>query len=195
MSFMNARFSSVKLLVLIVGVVAVGTTLVIAAETQPKVGQEAKDFELASLGGGDAVKLSKLTETGPVVLVVLRGYPGYQCPLCTRQFGELLGKAEAFKKAGAQVVFVYPGPANKLKEHASEFVKGKDYPDHFHFLLDPDYKFTNAYGLRWDAKNETAYPSTFVIDAKRKVTFAMISTTHGDRSKVASVLKALEGKQ
>jgi hypothetical protein len=25
---------------------------------------------------------------GPVVLVMLRGWPGYQCPFCTRQFGD-----------------------------------------------------------------------------------------------------------
>ena len=120
--------------------------------------------------------------------------PGYQCPLCTKQVGELIGKADEFKKAGAQVVFVYPGQADKLKEKAGEFVKGKDYPAHFTLLLDPDYTFTNAYGLRWDAKNETAYPSTFVLDGKRKVTFAKVSTTHGDRAKVADVLKAVGGK-
>jgi len=164
-----------------------------AAEKPPAVGGEAKDFELVAIGG-EKVKLSKLTDAGPVVLVVLRGYPGYQCPLCTRQVGELLGKADAFKKAGAQVVLVYPGPADKLKEKAGEFVKGKDYPAHFTLVLDPDYAFTNAYGLRWDAKNETAYPSTFVLDSKRKVTFAKVSTTHGDRSKVDDVLKAVGGK-
>lgn len=163
------------------------------AADAPKVGDEAKDFELMSLGG-EKVKLSKLTASGPVVLVVLRGYPGYQCPLCTKQVGDLIGKADEFKKAGARVVLVYPGPADKLKEHAGEFVKGKDYPAHFTFLLDPDYTFTNAYGLRWDAKNETAYPSTFVLDGKRQVTFAKVSTTHGDRSKVADVLKAVGGK-
>jgi thioredoxin-dependent peroxiredoxin len=163
------------------------------AEIGPKVGDEAKDFELAALGG-EKVKLSKLAEGGPVVLVVLRGYPGYQCPICTKQFAEFRGKADEFKAAGAPVVFVYPGPAEKLKEHAGEFVKGKDYPAHFHFLLDPDYVFTTAYGLRWDAKNETAYPSTFVIDGKRKVAFAKVSTTHGDRAKVGDVLTKLGGK-
>ena len=132
-------------------VVALATGWVAAAEPNaPKVGDEAKDFELTAIGG-EKVKLSKLAEKGPVVLVVLRGYPGYQCPLCTKQVGELIGKADEFKKAGAQVVFVYPGPADKLKEKADEFVKGKDYPNHFHILLDPDYAFTNAYGLRWDA--------------------------------------------
>jgi peroxiredoxin len=162
-------------------------------ERGPKVGGEAKDFELTAIGG-EKVKLSKLTDAGPVVLVVLRGYPGYQCPLCTKQVGELIGKADEFKKAGAQVVLVYPGPADKLKEKAGEFVKGKDYPAHFTLVLDPDYGFTNAYGLRWDAKNETAYPSTFVLDAKRKVTLAKVSTTHGDRSKVDDLLKAVGGK-
>lgn len=159
----------------------------------PKVGDEAKDFELTAIGG-EPTKLSKLTEKGPVALVVLRGYPGYQCPLCTKQFAELVGKADDFKKAGAQVVFVYPGPADGLKAKAEEFVKGKDYPSHFTILLDPDYAFTTAYGLRWDAKNETAYPSTFVLDKGRKVTFAKVSTTHGDRAKTADVLKALSPK-
>ena len=161
-----------------------------ALAAEPKVGDEAKDFELVSLGG-EKVKLSKLAEAGPVVLVVLRGYPGYQCPLCTKQFNEFRAKADAFKKASAQVVFVYPGPANDLKAHADEFVKGKDYPAHFQFLLDPDYSFTNAYGLRWDAKNETAYPSTFAMDTKRKLTFAKVSKSHGGRVAVADVLKAV----
>ena len=55
-----------------------------AAEKPPGVGDHAKDFELQSLGG-KTEKLSKLTDAGPVVLVVLRGWPGYQCPLGTRQ--------------------------------------------------------------------------------------------------------------
>lgn len=169
---------------------ALGCSEASGADKAPALGDEAKDFELTSLGG-ESVKLSKLTEAGPVVLVVLRGYPGYQCPLCTRQVSDLIGKADEFKKAGAKVLFVYPGPADKLKEHAGEFVKGKDYPEHFQFVLDPDYSFTNAYNLRWDAKNETAYPSTFVLDKKSKITFAKVSKTHGDRAKTDDVLKAL----
>lgn len=157
----------------------------------PAVGDEAKDFELPALIG-DPVKLSKLTDAGPVVLVVLRGYPGYQCPLCSRQVSEYIGKADAFKKAGATVVFVYPGPGDKLKDKANEFVKGKDYPEHFRFVLDPDYTFTKAYNLRWDAKNETAYPSAFVLDGKRKVTYSKVSRGHGDRAPAADVLKAIK---
>jgi peroxiredoxin len=139
------------------GVIGIGFTSVAAAAGKPpSVGAEAQDFELSALGGAKT-KLSDLVVSGPVVLVVLRGYPGYQCPLCTKQFGDFLDKADSFKKAGAKVVFVYPGPSEKLRDRAAEFVKGKDYPDHFQILLDPDYTFTTAYGLRWDQKNETAY--------------------------------------
>lgn len=168
-----------------------GAGAVLAADPGPAVGERAKDFDLEALGGGRA-KLSELTKAGPVVLVVLRGYPGYQCPLCTKQFGEFLGKADEFKKAGATVAFVYPGPAAALKQKATEFVKGRDYPAHFRVLLDPDYAFTNSYGLRWDARNETAYPSTFVVAADGKVKFARVSTTHGGRLSAADALKALK---
>ena len=58
-------------------------------------------------------------------------------------------------------------------------------------LLDPDYSFTQSYGLRWEAPKETAYPSTFVIDGKRKVLYAKVSKTHGDRSTPDEVLSAL----
>ena len=170
-----------------------GASVARAAEAPPAVGQMAKDFELTALDG-KSVKLSTLNDAGPVVLVVLRGYPGYQCPICSKQFAELIGKADEFKSLGAQVVFVYPGPADQLKAHADEFVQGRAYPDNFRILLDPAYSFTNAYGLRWDAPKETAYPSTFVIDPQGKITFAQVSKTHGGRSKVADVIGALGSK-
>jgi peroxiredoxin Q/BCP len=156
----------------------------------PVVGDIAPDFELDELGGKQ-VKLSTLAKAGPVVLVMLRGFPGYQCPICTAQVGQLIGKSEAFKKANARVLLVYPGPAAGLKEHAGEFVRGKDMPANFYLALDPDFSFTNLYGLRWVAENETSYPSTFVLDPQRKVLFAKVSKEHGDRAKVEDVLAAL----
>lgn len=160
----------------------------------PAVGEEAPDFELATLDE-KPVKLSKLTQAGPVVLVVLRGYPGYQCPLCTKQVGEFLGQAKKFQAAGANVVLVYPGPKRDLGQYAYEFIQAQPaLPDQFHLVMDPDYKFTNAYRLRWDAPRETAYPSTFVIDRERKVRFAKVSKTHGGRATAEEVLKALQGE-
>jgi peroxiredoxin len=168
-------------------VVCLVTVSAIAAEP-PKAGDEAKDFTLKSLKD-ETVKLSDLSKEGPVVILVLRGYPGYQCPICNRQIGEFLSKAKTFAEARTQIVMVYPGPADKLAAHADEFVRGKTLPENCHFVIDPDYAFVNAYNLRWDAPGETAYPATFVIDKERQVRFAKISMTHGGRSKADEVLK------
>ena len=159
----------------------------------PKVGDVVPDFALPVLGEADAkVELNRVLEDGPVVLVVLRGYPGYQCPICSRQVGALIQRADAFEKAGARVVMVYPGPAEKLAGFAEEFAGKFELPDDFLFLLDPGYAFTNAYKLRWEAPRETAYPSTFVIAPDRTVTYAVVSKTHGGRPDAAAVLAAAE---
>ena len=161
-----------------------------AAPVTPAVGDLAPDFELTALSG-DQIKLSDTLKKGPVVLVMLRGYPGYQCPFCTAQVGGMINKAKQLADKGANVLLVYPGPADGLKGHASEFVQGKDIPANFNLLLDPDYKFTNLYNLRWEGKGETSYPSTFVLDKDGKVLFAKVSHEHGDRAKIADVLAAL----
>ena len=173
------------------GIVALFSTaslFVLAAP--PKVGDRARAFELKGLDQSN-IKLSSLIRKGPVVLILLRGYPGYQCPICTIQVGSLLSQSEKFEKSKAQVVLVYPGPADGLKAHADEFVQGKDIPKNFRFALDPDFAFTKKYDLRWDAPNETSYPSTFVLNRKGKIIFARISHSHGDRAKTDEILDAL----
>ncbi len=161
----------------------------IAVAGQPAVGDKAPAFTLKSLRG-KSVTLSEQTSAGPVALIVLRGFPGYQCPVCNRQVQEFLKRAPEFSKAGTRVVMVYPGPAKDLEAKAEEFASGKSFPDNFELLLDPDYVMTEAYGLRWDAKGETAYPSTFLIDTSGAIVFAKISNSHGGRSTPSEVLEA-----
>jgi thioredoxin-dependent peroxiredoxin len=156
----------------------------------PNVGDKAPDFTLSTLDGQN-VELSKLTGQGPVVLVVLRGWPGYQCPICTKQVNEFIVDAKDFEAAKARVLLVYPGPADRLDEHAREFITGKNLPPNFTFVTDPGYRFTNAYALRWDAPNETAYPSAFVIDREGVVRFAKVSKSHGGRASAKEVLEVL----
>jgi len=160
------------------------------AATQPAVGQKAPEFELANVAGSH-VKLSALTAQGTVVLVVLRGYPGYQCPFCNRQVQNLMSKAQEFAQAGARLVLVYPGPPQDLNGKANEFLKGKTLPENFEMLLDPGYEFTQQYGLRWDQPNETAYPSAFLIDRQGLVFFSKVVKAHGARTTAAEILEAL----
>jgi hypothetical protein len=86
---------------------------------------------------------------------------------------------------------VYPGPSEALQAHAQEFLKDKRWPEGFVFLIDPNYDFSNRYMLRWAAKDETVYPSTFVLDHNRKVRFVHVSHEHGDRIGAAAVLRFL----
>lgn len=162
--------------------------------TPPAVGDKAPDFTL-STQQGKRVRLSDVIAKAPVVLVVLRGYPGYQCPLCNQQVHDFLKNAQGFADAKVQVILVYPGPPDNLGARAGEFVADKKLPEHFDLLLDPGYEFTNLYGLRWDAPNETAYPSTFLIDQKGIVFFSKISKTHGGRTKAAELLEVLMKKK
>jgi len=158
----------------------------------PKVGDKAPDFTLKTLDD-QTVRLSDLTATGKVVLVVLRGWPGYQCPLCTRQVEDYIASASGFATSKARVVMVYPGPADELKAHATEFLQSKQWPKEFVYVTDPAFSMVSAYGLRWDAPGETSYPSTFVLERKGVVRFAKISHSHGDRTKADDILEVIKG--
>jgi thioredoxin-dependent peroxiredoxin len=177
-------------LLIAVGILSCQLAAAAGAAMPPQPGETAPNFSLRSVDG-KAVELAAVLETKPVLLVVLRGWPGYQCPLCTRQVHEFVARAADFAGSGAQVVMVYPGPADQLQAHAREFLAEKEWPADFIFLLDPDYTFTARYGVRWDSKNETAYPSTFVIDQAGKVRFAQVSRTHGGRVGAAAALEAV----
>jgi len=160
------------------------------AET-PKVGTKAPDFTL-STPTGTPVELSRQEHQADVVLVLLRGYPGYQCPYCQRQAHDFIERAPAFAAKKAIVLLVYPGPPADLDQHAKEFLaKQANLPANVVMVTDPDYKMTNLYDLRWDAPHETAYPSTFILDRKGAVLFEKISHSHGDRTTAQDILDQL----
>jgi peroxiredoxin len=174
----------------LISLVAFAASLPLTAAAPPTVGDKAPDFKLAT-PEGRTVQLSEITAKGPVVLVVLRGYPGYQCPYCNRQVQDFIQKAQGFADAGAHVVLVYPGPPQDLGAKANEFLADKKLPENFDLVLDPGYEFTNSYGLRWDAPHETAYPSTFLIDRQGSIFFSKIVKEHGGRTTAAELLDAL----
>jgi thioredoxin-dependent peroxiredoxin len=162
------------------------------AET-PKVGTKGPDFTL-STPTGTPVKLSEQEHRAKVVLILLRGYPGYQCPYCQRQAHDFIEHAPAFATKKAIVLLVYPGPAADLDQRAKEFLaKQANLPANVILVTDPDYKMTNLYDLRWDAPHETAYPSTFILDRRGTVLFEKISHGHGDRTTAQDMLDQLPG--
>jgi len=163
------------------------------AET-PAVGAKAPDFTL-STPTGKAVRMSGVQRGHDLVLVILRGFPGYQCPYCVRQVHDFIDHAPEFKTKNTRVLLVYPGPPADLDQHAKEFLaKQAKLPSNVVLVTDPDYTVTNQYGLRWDAPHETAYPSTFVLDKKGIIVFETISHSHGDRLSAQEAEEHLSGK-
>src|ERR1051325_8819547 len=73
------------------------------APQPPAVNDKFADFSLDNLQG-KSVSLHELTRQGPVVLLILRGWPGYQCPICTKQVGEFVAHEKDLKDANARVL-------------------------------------------------------------------------------------------
>lgn len=165
-----------------------------ASAQTPAVGVKAPDFTLTTITGTN-VEMAKQQHGNPLVLVILRGYPGYQCPFCQKQVHDFVEHAADFAAKKATVLLVYPGPPADLDQHAKEFLtKQADLPANIVLVTDPDYKVTNLYGLRWDAPRETAYPSTFVLDKNGRILFEKISRAHGDRLSAQETLDHLPAR-
>ena len=177
--------------------IALGCTLVgcgMAAAQTPAVGAKVPDFTLQT-PTGSPVTLAKERAKGTTVLVVLRGFPGYQCPYCVKQVHDFVEHSADFAARKVNVVLVYPGPPADLDQRAKEFLaKQADLPSNIKLVIDPDYRVTNLYGLRWDAPHETAYPSTFILDANGTILFEKISHSHGDRTSADDILAQLTTK-
>ncbi len=162
----------------------------------PKEGSKIGEIEGTTINGAD-FHLSKHVEKGSVVLVMLRGFPDAQCPVCSTQVAGYIAKAEEFEKQrNTPVVFIYPGKVNNLQKRAKEFTapleKEVDLPSNFIFLLDQDFKITNQLNLRWDNPKETAYPAAFVIDHDGYIQYAKVSDNHGDRATAHEILEFLD---
>ena len=159
--------------------------------TTLNVGDRAPDFDLPVVGAADYLKLSDEYDEGPVVVIVLRGYPGYQCPVCSRQFASLANRATALGKEAHRVILVYPGKAEMLERHAERFKGSRSLPEPLVIVRDDGMKMVASWGLRWNSRRETAYPATYVIDRNGRIRWKKVSQSHAGRSTVEEILKQL----
>lgn len=158
---------------------------------QPAVGDRARDFELPVVGGEGFLRLSDHYAQGEIVLIVLRGFPGYQCPLCNRQMAALANRAKALAGEAHRVILVYPGESADLQRHAEEFMGSRSLPEPLVIVRDDGMKMVQEWGLRWDGRSETAYPASFVIDRHGRIRWKLVSQSHAGRSTVEEILKEL----
>ncbi len=159
------------------------TGSVLTGKTAKLVNSKGESVELASFQGK------------PLVLVFMRGFFGDICPYCTTYTAQIADRYVELKKAGAEVLVVYPTKANETKK-VDEFKKivneilledGKDAIP-FPVFLDPGTKVVQHYNLVGDLSK----PSTFVLDAKGKITYVYIGRSTDDRPSVDRILEEVK---
>jgi peroxiredoxin len=158
---------------------------------QLEVGDRIIDFELPIVGSEEYLTLSDQCKQGAVVVIVLRGYPGYQCPICSRQVASLSNRAKALAKEAHRVILVYPGEAETIEKKAEQFLGSRSLPEPLVLVRDQGMEMVDQWGLRWNARNETAYPATYVFDRNARLRWKKVSESHAGRSTVEEILKAL----
>jgi len=189
---MDVLRRSLFFVLLVLAIDGVGFTL--AGEPiieQQQVDERVHDFELPIVGSKDYLTLSEHYRRGPVVVVVLRGYPGYQCQFCSRQVASLANRARALGAVAEKVIVVYPGDSESLERHAESFAGVRRLPEPLVIVRDDRMESVRQWGLRWDARRETAYPATYVIDRNGRIRWKKVSRSHAGRSTVEEILKEL----
>jgi peroxiredoxin len=144
---------------------------------------------------GKPVDLASFRGKSNVVLVMVKGMPtnsgGRFCPGCLAQVGSLAANYEEFKKRGAEVVMVFPGPSDKLPQFLSDGNvdgEGGNPKVPFTLALDPDLKAVDALGIR----GQLARPSTYILDRQGNTVYAFVGETTTDRPSVKALFAQLD---
>jgi peroxiredoxin len=138
---------------------------------------------------GETIDLASYRGKKHVVLIVMRGFPGYVCPSCSAQTSRLIGNYPEFVKRNAEVLVVFPG----ARDHLPDFVKASQAEAAntavpFPILLDENFQAVDQLHIRGDL----AKPSTYLIDKQGQVRFAYVGATSADRPSVKALLQQLD---
>ena len=133
------------------------------ASKQLEVGQRGIDFELPLVSEDGYLSLSDTYKGGPTVVIFLRGYPGYQCPICSRQVSSLANRAKVLAQAAHRVVLVYPGTAEGLERHAEQFLGSRKLPEPLVLVRDDDLRRREPMGRAMEFTAGNRLPSDLCV--------------------------------
>ena len=165
------------------------------------MGDKAPDFELPD-GSGNKVKLSKMLETGPVVVTWYRG--GW-CPYCNIALMGFQDVLLEIKAQGASLVAISPEtPDNTMKTSETDKLG-------FEVVSDKANKVAHAYGVAYklppaiagmmkdrlakqngDDSNELPLGATYVIDREGVIRYAFVDHDYRKRAEPSAVVAALK---
>ncbi|WPJ96310.1 peroxiredoxin-like family protein [Coraliomargarita algicola] len=168
------------------------------------VGQRAPEFSLPDAHGAP-VSLSKLLQSGSVVLVF---YRGSWCPYCNLQLHALQSRLAEIQKLGAQLVAISPQkPDNSLSQLERDALE-------FTVLSDQDCHVATQFGVAWKVPtlfldhmrkdrgldlveinqgngSRLPIPATFILDHDGQVIWNSIDVDYRTRAEPDEVIAAL----
>ena len=159
--------------------------------SHPQVGQPFPYTRFLN-GSGQVVDVGTWTGKKNVLLVFMRGFPGYVCPKCTRHTAQLIERHDEFTTRNTQVLLVYPGPTESIpqfvkavRELLTSTVTG-ELP--LPILLDVDLAAVKAVGIQGDL----AWPASFIIGVDGLIKYGYIGKSYLDRPTVDEILQAVD---
>jgi peroxiredoxin len=138
---------------------------------------------------GNFFNISQFRGRKRVVLIFLRGFPGYVCMSCSAQTTTLAEQEEEFKKRDAQVILVYPGHPDTVPtflEATRNYSAEVDLP--YPVLLDIDLAATERFGV----KGNLVKPATVIIDKSGIIRYAYVGEKTYDRPAAADTIAELD---
>ncbi|WP_372366565.1 peroxiredoxin family protein [Candidatus Uabimicrobium sp. HlEnr_7] len=138
---------------------------------------------------GEVIDLSEFTPNKKLVLVVLRGFAGSVCLVCSSQTIALSKHIKKFHEKNAEVILVYPGEIDTIPHFIASVQnveEGFDLP--FPVVLDADLNLVNEFKIN----GSLAKPSTLIIDEDGIVRYAYVGKHPGDRPAIPSLLKVID---
>lgn len=145
------------------------------------VGKTAQPFTRTN-SDGKTVDLSKVFGVRPVVLIF---YRGMWCPYCHSQMADLSRHRAEFQQSGAAVYAISNEDAPKLKQ-----MQSSEHLEFVTFLSDPDGSAAKLYAGLYP-NSMVHQPGSFVINKRRKITYAYVNQDFHSRAATTSLLAAV----
>jgi peroxiredoxin len=159
-----------------------------SVKTNAQVASGDLDLVLKDTKGG-SIDFKQYRGKKNLVVVVMRGYPGFICPNCSAQTSRLISNYPEFTKRDAEVVVLFPGPTEHLNDYiATSRRQASDQEMPFPIVLDENFAVVDRLGIRGDL----AKPSTYIVDKQGQVRFAYVGANSADRPSLKAMLDQLD---
>ncbi|NUM33755.1 MAG: redoxin domain-containing protein [Candidatus Brocadiae bacterium] len=138
---------------------------------------------------GELVDLKDYEGKKNVLLVILRGFAGSICLVCSSQTLALSKMASSFQEKETEILLMYPGVGETVPEFLEALEKLQPgYEPPFPVVMDVDLEFIKTMNL----EASLARPTSIIMDKKGIVRYAYIGKSVTDRPTVQILLQELE---